>query len=195
MDETPTWPPGWFPDPTGRHDHRWWDGAAWTAHVADAGVAGRDPLDGDRGGAGGAPGRPTTAPLASGATTHPDARGTEPLAVAALVIGVVGIGLALVPVLGLVAAGVALVLGLVARRRLRRGARGTSGLATAGIVLGAVGLVVATLVTITTVTLLREDDRIVTAFRDAMECLETGDEDECRRQLEADLEAILRSIG
>lgn len=37
--------PGWLPDPTGRHDHRYWDGAAWTEHVADAGVAGNDPYD------------------------------------------------------------------------------------------------------------------------------------------------------
>jgi hypothetical protein len=38
-------PPAWHPDPTGRHDHRWWDGTQWTEHVADAGVAGVDPLD------------------------------------------------------------------------------------------------------------------------------------------------------
>lgn len=28
--------PGWYPDPNGRHAHRWWDGETWTAHVADA---------------------------------------------------------------------------------------------------------------------------------------------------------------
>lgn len=39
-------PPAWHPDPTGRHDHRWWDGSQWTEHVADAGVASVDPLDG-----------------------------------------------------------------------------------------------------------------------------------------------------
>lgn len=37
-------PPAWHPDPTGRHDHRWWDGQRWTEHVADAGVAAVDPL-------------------------------------------------------------------------------------------------------------------------------------------------------
>ena len=26
---------GWYPDPHGRHSHRWWDGAVWTEHVAD----------------------------------------------------------------------------------------------------------------------------------------------------------------
>jgi len=30
---------GWYPDPYGRHEQRWWDGNAWTAHVSDQGVA------------------------------------------------------------------------------------------------------------------------------------------------------------
>jgi hypothetical protein len=34
---------GWFPDPTGRHEARFWDGAAWTDHIADGGVTGVDP--------------------------------------------------------------------------------------------------------------------------------------------------------
>jgi hypothetical protein len=38
-------PASWQPDPTGRHDHRYWDGLRWTDHVADAGVAGTDPYD------------------------------------------------------------------------------------------------------------------------------------------------------
>jgi len=33
---------GWQPDPTGKHDHRYWDGSQWTDNVADAGVAGTD---------------------------------------------------------------------------------------------------------------------------------------------------------
>lgn len=33
---------GWQPDPYGRHQHRYWDGGAWTAHVADNGVAATD---------------------------------------------------------------------------------------------------------------------------------------------------------
>ena len=35
---------GWYPDPLRRHQHRYWDGAAWTAHVANDGVAALDPL-------------------------------------------------------------------------------------------------------------------------------------------------------
>jgi hypothetical protein len=37
--------PGWQPDPTGKHDHRYWDGSRWTDDVADAGVAGTDPFE------------------------------------------------------------------------------------------------------------------------------------------------------
>lgn len=36
-------PASWQTDPTGRHDHRYWDGTGWTDHVADAGVASNDP--------------------------------------------------------------------------------------------------------------------------------------------------------
>jgi len=35
---------GWHADPTGRHQHRFWNGAAWTDDVADNGVPGKDPL-------------------------------------------------------------------------------------------------------------------------------------------------------
>ncbi|MFN8104304.1 MAG: DUF2510 domain-containing protein [Acidimicrobiia bacterium] len=38
-------PPTWAPDPTGRHQWRWWGGLAWTEHVADDGVAALDPLE------------------------------------------------------------------------------------------------------------------------------------------------------
>ncbi|HYZ97825.1 MAG TPA: DUF2510 domain-containing protein, partial [Acidimicrobiales bacterium] len=30
-------PAGWYPDPFGRHEVRWWDGARWTEHVASHG--------------------------------------------------------------------------------------------------------------------------------------------------------------
>jgi hypothetical protein len=35
-------PASWYPDPSGRHEHRFWDGERWTAHVADNGVTGVD---------------------------------------------------------------------------------------------------------------------------------------------------------
>lgn len=34
--------PGWQSDPTGKHDHRYWDGSQWTDNVSDAGVASTD---------------------------------------------------------------------------------------------------------------------------------------------------------
>jgi hypothetical protein len=37
-------PPGWHPDPSGRHWWRWWDGRDWTDHVADGGAPYTDPL-------------------------------------------------------------------------------------------------------------------------------------------------------
>lgn len=34
--------PGWQADPTGRFEHRYWDGSEWTDHVSNAGVASTD---------------------------------------------------------------------------------------------------------------------------------------------------------
>ena len=41
-----TTPANWYPDPLQRHQLRYWDGANWTAHVSDNGVAGNDPMPG-----------------------------------------------------------------------------------------------------------------------------------------------------
>ncbi len=37
-------PPGWYPDPAARHQLRYFDQGQWTAHVADDGASGVDPL-------------------------------------------------------------------------------------------------------------------------------------------------------
>ncbi len=37
MSNTPEIAAGWFPDPTGRHERRYWNGAEWTEHVFSAG--------------------------------------------------------------------------------------------------------------------------------------------------------------
>jgi len=37
-------PAGWNPDPTGRHELRYWDGAQWTQSVSDSGAQSNDPL-------------------------------------------------------------------------------------------------------------------------------------------------------
>jgi hypothetical protein len=41
-----TSPEHWGPDPSGRHQHRYWDGSRWSDQVADSGVMATDPLDG-----------------------------------------------------------------------------------------------------------------------------------------------------
>ena len=52
MYETP--PAGWYADPLGRHEHRYWDGTQWTEHVGSRGHQAVDPLNGnDRPQAGG----------------------------------------------------------------------------------------------------------------------------------------------
>lgn len=35
-------PPGWYPDPYGRHEMRFWDGTVWSENVSDRGVNGVD---------------------------------------------------------------------------------------------------------------------------------------------------------
>ena len=50
--------PGWFPDPTTRHQYRYWDGGRWTDDVADDGVTSTDPI-----GQAGPPGTDPTAPV------------------------------------------------------------------------------------------------------------------------------------
>jgi hypothetical protein len=46
---TPSPPPGWYPDPSGNGQLRYWDGRTWSAHVAHAQVqppskSGKGPL-------------------------------------------------------------------------------------------------------------------------------------------------------
>jgi uncharacterized RDD family membrane protein YckC len=38
-------PSGWYADPMGRHEFRFWNGATWTEDVATGGAARLDPLD------------------------------------------------------------------------------------------------------------------------------------------------------
>ena len=196
MADPQSWPPGWFPDPTGRHDHRWWDGAAWTAHVADAGVAALDPLgeaSSERPRASSPP-APRGAPVAVAGGFRP---GADPVAILALVLGLLGLVLVFAPVLGLIAPIAALVLGLVGRSRVRRSGRSGRGAATSGVVLGGIGLALALVVTVTSVALLSDPDSELTLLlRDYLTCIETRDAEDCQRELEAGLpDALRRSLG
>ena len=40
-------PANWYPDPAGRFEYRWWDGANWTANVSTRGQASVDPMGAD----------------------------------------------------------------------------------------------------------------------------------------------------
>ena len=41
-------PSGWYPDPGGRHQYRFWNGKAWTDHVSDNGLIRSSPLANDQ---------------------------------------------------------------------------------------------------------------------------------------------------
>ena len=45
-DPTPQYAPNWYPDPWGRHEHRYYDGANWTEHVSSHGWPSVDPPGG-----------------------------------------------------------------------------------------------------------------------------------------------------
>lgn len=188
------WPPAWYADPLARHDHRWWDGASWTEHVADGGVAGRDAITTNSTfPAGTAPSMPSVAATAdgTGAAGRPSGR-NEPLAVAALVVGLVALPLALVPFVGLAAAVAGLALALVGRSRIRRHASGGDGMAMTGLVASIGALLLALVITVTAIVVLSGlGGGLSEAFRDYVTCLEVSSEEECRALLEA---TMLRSL-
>lgn len=171
-------PPAWYPDPTARHDHRWWDGEEWTAHVADGGVATIDPLP------------PTPGPDLSTAPAAP--AGTAPgIAVAALVVGLAAAILGWVPFVGVAVAGGALALSLGARRRVGRGPG--RGMAIVGSISAGVGLVAASATSLVAVVLLADGTagRLGEAARDYVECLEVEAPETCERRLTDDLLDLL----
>jgi uncharacterized protein YxjI len=47
MSTTEPHAPDWYPDPYGRHEHRYFDGTQWTEHVASQGRQSTDPPGGD----------------------------------------------------------------------------------------------------------------------------------------------------
>ncbi len=221
-------PPAWHPDPTGRHEHRYWDGEQWTDHVADGGQSSTDPLDGGPGesGAGATPsGEPEpsrTAPMESqptaasppsygasppggspsgGGSTFPSAgpvpagqsasSGTNGMAVAALIIGILSLLISIFPFIGLIGTlgGIAaLVLGFVGRKKAKTTSAG-GGMAITGIITGILAIIVSLLVTIGVALFFQNvGGDFVDEFNSLEQCIqETGDEDECARQLEEDL--------
>ncbi len=129
-------PAGWFPDPLGRHEHRYFNGQSWTADVADAGQRRVDPL-------GTTPGYgPGVTPQQFGPAGGIGGNSGGGGATAAMVCGIIAVLIAWIPFLvvgGIVLAILALVFGI---RGIRRSAVGVPGRskAVAGTVLGAIAL-------------------------------------------------------
>src|SRR5439155_10777943 len=82
-------PAGWYPDPTRRHELRYWDGYTWLDNVSDKGAAATDPLGG----------KPMPAPSEAAAKAHA-VPASAPVAKTRLY---VGLGVAAVVVIAAVA--------------------------------------------------------------------------------------------
>lgn len=135
-------PSGWFPDPHGRYDHRWFNGTAWTADVSSDGQRMVDPL-------GAAP---------SGWTPTQGPRPGNGSAAAAITLGLIAVVLAWVPLLvvvGIVLGVLALVFGIRGLRRSREVGSGR-GLAITGITTGAAALALSVVGIILSVGMIRE---------------------------------------
>ncbi|NNE11301.1 MAG: DUF2510 domain-containing protein [Ilumatobacter sp.] len=143
----PSFPSGWFPDPLGRHEYRFFNGRSWTSDVSDGGQRYVDPLGVDPGAPGG-----------------PGALGpTNSAATAAVVMGSIALVIAWVPfvvVAGLVLAVLAVVFGGRGLRRSRAHGVGR-GASVGGIVLGSLGIAASVVGIVLTVVVTREVIRFV----------------------------------
>jgi hypothetical protein len=146
----------WYPDPTGRYEYRYYNGVSWTADVSRDGERTVDPAATSTSEAVRppvTPGGPLLGP-SGGAGGMRNGKAT-----AALVLGIVALGLSWVPFLfvaGAVCGLLAIAYGVVARRATPRDPRGFDGV---GIILGAAALVVCALGVFLTVRVVGEIDK------------------------------------
>ena len=127
---------GWYADPTGRYEHRYYNGTSWTADVSSGGQRFVDQLGLD--------------PTASSADRD-GANGA--MGTAAMVLGIVAISTSWMPfvvVVGVVAAFLAVVFGWVGLRRAKRSGASRS-FAIVGLATGASALVAATVGVVLTI--------------------------------------------
>jgi len=145
--------PGWHADPRARFELRYHNGRNWTADVATDGDRFVDPLG--------------TRPQPPGTHQHSHqqpGRYPQPsnrVATASMILGIVAICIGWMPfvvALGLLAAVLALVFGIVGRRQAAAGATG-AGFARTGLITGAIGLLVCVGGVVFSVSLLRAVDR------------------------------------
>jgi hypothetical protein len=115
----------WYPDPTGRHELRYWDGQEWTHHVSDNGIQGMDSLNSrtppqfaaSPGMGWGTPERPPAYDPYRPAYGYPAASGPameHPRGTAVLVLGIIGLAIPC-SFCGLIG----LIMGTAARREMR----------------------------------------------------------------------------
>ncbi len=133
--------PGWYPDPIGRFEFRYHNGALWTADVSTNGERFVDPL-----GVG-----VQQHGVQSARAGEADSPSTS-LATASMVLGIVAVAIAWIPfvvVIGAIAALSALVLGVLAIRRSGPSGAGRSR-AIVGLITGGSGLLAAALGTVLT---------------------------------------------
>ncbi len=165
---------GWFPDPLGRFEYRFWNGRDWTADVS---VNGRRYVDPYNTGAG---------PSRMAAGTPAAGRGW---AVTALVCGIIGVLTAWMPfvvILGAAAAIVALIAGVMGMRAAKHNGGHGQGFAIAGLLLG----VAAALLCVVGVWLTKVVLDEVRAFTEPGEHTLTADE-----QCEADSDGLVTFDG
>lgn len=130
---------GWHPDPAGRFELRYHNGQAWTADVSTDGERFVDPA-----GTAPAPRHDSTPNQHPNPNQPPAAAGRNPVATASMVLGIAAIALGWMPfvvALAIIAAVLAIVFGVVGRRRSRSAGVG-GGFALTGLITGAVGLLV-----------------------------------------------------
>ena len=135
-------PEGWFPDPLGRYEHRWFNGTAWTSDVSTDGHRYVDPYG---------------ISVDPGHQAQPVPAGNGP-ATAAMTCGIIGALLAWMPILvvaGFALGVLALVFGVKGRRRARQNGHGGS-MALAGIITGVAALALCVVGVITSVITIRE---------------------------------------
>ncbi len=136
---------GWHPDPSGRYDFRYYNGQRWTSDVS---VAGQRFVE------------PSVAPAMSPVPQF-DPANRRGLALASFCVGLSSLLVAWLPfvfVLGIVGAIIAVVLGCIARGRIRRNEAGGQGFVTAGILLSVAALAASVLGFMFTRVVLRELD-------------------------------------
>jgi len=138
-------PAGWYADPTGRYEHRYYNGRSWTADVSSGGqrFVDRSGLE------------PTVG--VSDDEPHPAGNG---MGTAAMVLGIVAISTSWMPfvvVPAVIAALLALVFGWIGLRRARRSGAGRS-FAVVGLATGASALAAATVGIVLTMMVLNAYD-------------------------------------